>query len=128
VKLDVDTLPTVPDDPPEAGPDRALEPPPPEAPLPGPGCPDAAEGDDVAEGDVGPTEGDVAQPAASPITAAAMTHPVRLFDSNRRPLDQRACLAMDTEADWPGEDAGGGPVVALVTGRAGKGSWGLVGS
>jgi hypothetical protein len=33
VKLDVDTLPTVPDAPPAAGPDRALDPPPPD---PGP--------------------------------------------------------------------------------------------
>jgi len=33
VKLDVDRLPTVPDDPPAAGPDRALDPPPPD---PGP--------------------------------------------------------------------------------------------
>jgi hypothetical protein len=33
VKLDVDTLPTVPDAPPAAGPDRALDPPP---PAPGP--------------------------------------------------------------------------------------------
>jgi hypothetical protein len=128
VKLDVDTLPTVPDDPPEAGPDRALDPPPPATPLPDPEFPEPAEVDDVAEGDVGATGGDVAQPAASPITAAAVTHPVRLFDSNRRALDQRACLAMDTEVPWPGEDAGGGPVVALVTGRAGKGSWSLVGS
>jgi hypothetical protein len=30
VKPDVDKLPTVPDDPPAAGPDRALDPPPPE--------------------------------------------------------------------------------------------------
>jgi hypothetical protein len=30
VKLDVDTLPTVPVAPPEAGPDRALDPPPPD--------------------------------------------------------------------------------------------------
>jgi len=30
VKLDVDTLPTVPDAPPEAGPDRALDRPPPD--------------------------------------------------------------------------------------------------
>jgi hypothetical protein len=30
VKLDVDTLATVPDAPPEAGPDRALDPPPPD--------------------------------------------------------------------------------------------------
>ena len=36
MKLDVDTLPTVPDAPPEAGPDRALDP-----PLPG--CPAVAE-------------------------------------------------------------------------------------
>jgi hypothetical protein len=40
VKLDVDTLATVPDVPPAAGPDRALDPPP-----PGPGCPDGAAGD-----------------------------------------------------------------------------------
>jgi hypothetical protein len=33
VKPDVDTLPTVPDDPPAAGPDRALDPPPPESLL-----------------------------------------------------------------------------------------------
>jgi hypothetical protein len=31
VKPDADTLPTVPDDPPAAGPDRALDPPPPDA-------------------------------------------------------------------------------------------------
>jgi hypothetical protein len=35
VKPDVDTLPTVPDDPPAAGPDRALDPPPPEPLLAG---------------------------------------------------------------------------------------------
>ncbi len=33
MKLDVDTLPTVPDAPPEAGPDRALDPPPPRCPA-----------------------------------------------------------------------------------------------
>jgi hypothetical protein len=33
VKLDVDTLPTVPDAPPAAGPDRALDPPLPECPA-----------------------------------------------------------------------------------------------
>jgi hypothetical protein len=32
-KLDVDTLSTVPDDPPAAGPDRALDPPPPDPVL-----------------------------------------------------------------------------------------------
>jgi hypothetical protein len=40
VKLDVDTLSTVPAAPPVAGPDRALDPAP-----PGPGCPDGAAGD-----------------------------------------------------------------------------------
>jgi hypothetical protein len=57
VKLDLDTLPTVPDDPPAAGPDRALDPPPPGpgAPagrLPDTGC--AAE----ADGDVAETDGE----------------------------------------------------------------------
>ncbi|HWE12966.1 MAG TPA: hypothetical protein VG365_05610 [Solirubrobacteraceae bacterium] len=40
VKLEVDTLSTVPDAPPAAGPDRALDP-----LLPGMRCPDIAEGD-----------------------------------------------------------------------------------
>jgi hypothetical protein len=45
VKPDVDTLSTVPDAPPEAGPDRALDPPPPDTgppPKPLPGCPAVA--------------------------------------------------------------------------------------
>jgi hypothetical protein len=69
VKLDVDRLSTVPDAPPAAGPDRALGPPP-VAPPPGPGWLDVADGDvAVGKGDVPGVEGDVAQPAASPITA-----------------------------------------------------------
>jgi hypothetical protein len=71
VKLDVDTVPIVPDAPPEAGPDRALDPPPP-----------AAGG----EGDV-PVAEDMPQAAESPITAhistAGKSHRLRLFDSNR---------------------------------------------
>src|SRR3979411_921034 len=131
----MDTLSTVPDAPPAAGPDRALDPPP-----PGPGCPAFAEGGvAVAEGGVAVAEGDVAQPAESPITAhisaAATIHPLLLFDSNRRTLGRRACLAMVTEADQSGEDAGGGapappelpatggPDVALETGRAERASW-----
>jgi hypothetical protein len=57
VKLDADTLSTVPDDPPAAGPERAFDPPPPRA-----GCPD------VAEADV-----DVALP--EPVLAVALTMP-----------------------------------------------------
>jgi hypothetical protein len=62
VNFDVDTLVTVPDDPPAAGPDRALDPPPsppppnlepPPAPLPDALCPGVAEGEAaVAEADV----------------------------------------------------------------------------
>jgi hypothetical protein len=90
----------------------------------------------VAEGEVAVAE-DVPQ-AASPITAKigarAMLHRLLLFDSNRRTLGRRRCVAMVTEADESGEDAGGGggaapkpaelpasggPDVALETGRAG---------
>ena len=68
----METLPTVPAAPPAAGPDRALE-----------------EDVAVAEGDVaGAAEGDVPQPAASPITAnisaAATIHRLFLFDGNSR--------------------------------------------
>src|SRR5260370_31163094 len=108
-------LPTVPAAPPAAGPDRALDPPPldpkPPAPPPGPGCPDVAEGDAVADRGVAVAGGDVAQPAESPITAhvsaAATIPPPLLFDSNRRTLGRRACSAVVTEADPAGEDAGG---------------------
>jgi hypothetical protein len=82
-------------------------------------------------------------PITAHISAAATIHPLLLFDSNRHILGQRACLAMVTEADESGEDAGegggaapappelpatDGPDVALETGRAGRVSWGLVGS
>jgi hypothetical protein len=89
VKLDVDTLPTVPDAPPEAGPDRALDPAPPDpglaaTPLLGTGAPAAVEGD-------------VARTAESPIaahTSAAVTIQLIRFDSSRRTLSQRARLAV----------------------------------
>jgi len=45
VKLDFDTVSTVPVDPPAAGPDRALDPPP-----ESPGLPDAAKGDVAVDG------------------------------------------------------------------------------
>ena len=78
MKPDAVTLLTVPDAPPVAGPDRALDPPPP-----------AAVEDDVAvvEGAAAFDEGDVAQPANSATTApidAATIHPRLGFDSSRR--------------------------------------------
>jgi hypothetical protein len=140
VKFDVDTLPTVPDAPPEAGPDRALDP-----PLPDRGPP-AEPPAAVVEGEAAVVE-DVPQAAETPITAhisAAVTirRPL-LFDGNRRSLGRRSGLAMVTGADESGEDAGGGgvappappelaatdgPGVALDTGRAAEVSWGVVGS
>src|ERR1700686_2105511 len=115
VKLDVDTLATVPAAPPDAGPDRALPPPPGAA----------------AEGDVAVAE-DVPQAAESPITAhisaAPMINRLLLFDRNPHTPRWRRCLAMGTEADESDKDAGGGgPGVALEAGRAGTVSWGLVG-
>jgi hypothetical protein len=115
----LDTLATVPDDPPAAGPDRALDPDPSFA----------------ADAEV-----DVARPMDSPITghitAAATIRPIFLLDSNRRTLGRRAFLAVVTEGDQSGEGAGrrlvvvapefsanAGADVALETGRAGR-SWG----
>jgi hypothetical protein len=66
VKLETDTLPTVPDAPPEAGPDRALDPPPDAGPLatalPDTSCPF------VADGEGGLAEDEVARPTETPIT------------------------------------------------------------
>jgi hypothetical protein len=86
VKPEVDRLLTVPTVPPAAGPDRALDPPPP-APPPGPGCPDAVD-EDVAVDGVVVAEDDAPQPAESPITAhitaAATTRPLLLLDGAGR--------------------------------------------
>jgi hypothetical protein len=83
VKLGAETLLTVPAAPPAAGPDRALDAPPPDSrplaePLPGATFPAVAEGD-------------VFRPTESPITAhivapaaPATIHRLRLFDSHRR--------------------------------------------
>ena len=140
VKLEVETLSTVPDAPPAAGPDRALDPPspdarPPAAPLPAAG----AEGDVVVVEDVPQAE----SPITVLISAPAMIHRLLPLDSNRRTPGRRGCLALVTVADESVEDAGGGgggapeppelpatdgPDVARETGRTGTVSWGVVGS
>jgi len=104
MKLDLDTVPTVPDDPPAAGPDRALDPPPalPVAPaewLLDAGCVADAEGDEAR-----PTE----SPITGLITAAAKSNRPFRFDSNRRTRRSRACLATVTADDQSGEDTGEG--------------------
>ena len=73
VKPDLDMLPTVPAAPPAAGPDRALDPTPPDPRPPAEPLPAA-----VGEGDVAAGEGDVAvaeepQAAESPITEVIST-------------------------------------------------------
>jgi hypothetical protein len=134
VKLDVDTPSTVPDAPPAAGPDRALDPP----------APAVAEGGvAVAEGDAAVAEGDVAQPETpitAEISAPATIQPFFLFGSSRRTPGRCPCSATVTES---GEDAGGGggttpvrpelrvsgrPDVSLEMERVGRVSWVLVGS
>jgi hypothetical protein len=90
VKLDVDTLPTVPDAPPDAGPERALDPPPPAAPLPGTGCPDVVEGDVVVAGvDVAVAEVAAIAPPAIPPASSSTTAPVA-----SRCLRRRAVVAL----------------------------------
>jgi hypothetical protein len=98
VKLDLDTLATVPDAPLWAGADRALD-------APVPAALAATSSAAVAEGDVARLTG---SPIAAHISAAAAIRPLLLFSSNRRTFGRRACLAIGTEADQSGEKAGGG--------------------
>jgi hypothetical protein len=77
VKLPEDTLPTVPAAPPGAGPDRALEPAPPE-PC-GPAPPVKCELPAAAAEDEDEDEDDEAQPAARPVTAHAMPTAIYAF-------------------------------------------------
>jgi hypothetical protein len=97
----------VPDDPPAAGPDRALEPPPPGPPgPPAAGRPDVAE-DDVAAGedDVDVAEGDAEHAAESPTTAhnnpAPTIRPRRPPGSHGGALRRHSCLVVVTGADSP---------------------------
>jgi hypothetical protein len=121
VNLDLDTLLTVPDDPPAAGPDRALDPVPSWA---------AEAGVDPAR----PTE----SPITGHITVAATIRPILLLDGNRLTSDRRACLALVSETDRSDRgaaDAGvvtpecpvtGGAGIAPEAGRAGRVSGGIL--
>jgi hypothetical protein len=98
VKLDSDTLATVPDAPPWAGADRALGAPVPEALA-------ATSGAAVAEGDVAKMTG---SPIAAHITAAPAIRPLLLFASDRRALGRRAVSDIGTLADHSGKGGAGG--------------------
>lgn len=111
MKLDGDTLPTVPAAPPAAGPDRALDPVAPDRGpltglLPAVGWP----ADDA--GCAADTEGDAVRPTESPTTrqttTAATIHTRFLFASTRRSVGRRACLVVVVCADKCGSDPGGG--------------------
>jgi hypothetical protein len=145
VKFDGETLPTVPDVPPAAGPDRALGaepavPGPPVAPPPGVRCPAVVEdGVEVAEEDsANPTE----TPITEHVSAAATIQRLLLLDNSRRAVDRCAGVATLAEPDRCGEDGGGdggaatpalglsasdGPDVALGA-TGGRVSWESVGS
>jgi hypothetical protein len=99
VKLDLDTVPTVPEAPPAAGPDRAFDPPP-----AGPGAPAGRLPDTGGAADA---EGDVARPTESPMTGDITA----VANSKRRTFRRRGLLAMVTEA------GSSGPMVALVSER-----------
>jgi hypothetical protein len=119
-----------------------LDPPPPDPKWPAELLPDAARPADTEDDEVRPR----LRPTDSPITAissAAATTLLLPVDSSRRTLGQRACSAILIEADRSGEDVDGlggeaptpsepsvtgGPGVALEAGRAGRVSWGFVGS
>jgi hypothetical protein len=95
VKLDLETLPTVPDAPPAAGPDRALDPPPAGPGTPAGRLPDAGGAADA--------EGDVARPTESPITGDITA----VAKSKCRTFRRRGLLAMVTEAGEGVCDGGG---------------------
>jgi hypothetical protein len=105
---------TVPTAPPEAGPDRALDPPPAAPPKPPPAAPAAgATCAGVAEDEASPTEAPTTE-NVNAATAAAI-HRRLLFDSSRRTPDWLACPAIASGA-------------ALEVAGAGMISLGLVGS
>jgi hypothetical protein len=123
VKVDLETLATVPEDPPEAGADLALDPPPPN--------PGAAGTVLVATTCPADAERDVTRPTETPITAinsaVARIHDLLLFDSNRRSPGRRACGEADRALDVA-RGGGGMAPAPLDADGSGRGSSGLVGS
>jgi len=141
VKPDEVTLPTVPDAPPSAGPDRALDAPPlvsglvvvpvlplvpGTAPAPAAGPPPLSGKRDVAA--AADTVDVVARAMDSPITAhviaAAATHPLVLCDSTRHVLAQSPGLAGATADAFNGSDEFDGSGAFSGSGGGGGGGFG----
>jgi hypothetical protein len=118
VKPDLDTLVTVPDDPPAAGPDRAFD----------PALADAGCAADAAGAAASPSE----SPITGAITTTAAIRPIFLFESNRHTLCRRVRSAGVDGFERISENAGGragpAPASAELPGRGGKSLRGLVGS
>jgi hypothetical protein len=128
----VDTLLTVPTAPPAAGPDRALDPPPPDPNGPR-GPPDAPAALAAAEVLVDATLPTVAEeevvrltvsPITTPIMARAEIHPIllfRLIENHRRTFERGGGSAAAIGAGPSGGETGGGgdAAVALESGPAG---------
>jgi hypothetical protein len=120
VKPEVDRVLTVPTAPPAAGPDRALDPPPPDPSGPRGPPPEAAAPLAAAEVLVDATcpavaEEEVVRLTVSPITtpmmARAEIHPIRWLrrvENHRRTPERGAGSAEVTRAGPSGEEAGGG--------------------
>src|SRR5580704_4054749 len=85
MKLDLATLPTVPDVPPGAGPDRAFDPAPPDPRCPLVLRPATAGAADADDGLPRPTN----SPVTEPTIAAATMRPRRIFASDRHALGRR---------------------------------------
>jgi hypothetical protein len=79
VKLDLDTFPTVPDAPPEAGPDRAFDPPPPKSGRPA----TLLLATDCAADEEGDVPRPTNNPVSEPISAAATINPRLIFGRDR---------------------------------------------
>jgi hypothetical protein len=108
----VDTLATVPDDPPAADPDRALDPAPPD-PRPPAELPAAGAEGDAAVVDDAPQ---AASTIAAHVSAGAMIHRLRVIDNDRRTLARLGSSVMGPDA------------VALESARAEMIRRGFVGS
>ncbi len=132
VKPDLDTLLTVPDEPPAAGPERALDPPPTNRGPPAGTLLDVDGAADAGEDSTRPRESPMM--GTNSVAATMVRH--FFFVSNGRTLARGTNLVVGIEADRSAKDEGGesasapallaaaeGPDVVFGAGRLGRWSW-----